>query len=1160
VRNGSRFVLCLLSVGYTAIAAAQSFAPTPSIQYAEPVALSLKSAAADFDAYGRRFSLTLADNERVLNKLPAARKAELAPYKLVRGQVDGAAGSWVRLVQSADGVEGAIWDGQELYAVTSYRKIAAALTTPLDAAPGQTVLYRLSDVRDALPRDFCADGIPAEAQSGKAPTGLDQYRAITQELQVEFAASSVTRQLDISLIADGALQAAESDPTAAMLARLNIVEGIFSEQLGLLILATDVRLVPPGADPFTATKGQTLLDQLASYKSATPDVRARGIAHLVTGKDLDGSTAGIAYVGTVCSAERGVSLSQASFGVTVSALIMAHEIGHNLGANHDGEAGTACASVGGGFIMAPAVSGFATFSSCSLGVMERAIAAASCITPAEFADVALETGTAKVNGEGGVPFALPFVVKSGGNRDAEDVVATLTLPSLSGYSIESAASGAGSCSISGMTATCALGRLAPATQQTVIVNARGTTAQNFSVQARVSAGNDRVTSNNSRTLPVSIRSGIDAAVALSLSSGDVTQGATVSTYVDVSSLRSMPLTGATLSVNLNQPVSSATMPGTTCTTNAFAVTCAVANLPAGATRRLSIVATAASAGPMFAGASISVSGDGDFTNNTATINGWVRAPQDVELTAGPAVVDLGVGASYEIPYTLRSRGSGAATNTHLTVRLLSTAVSVEAADAACVATDPMTWDCDVGTLASDSTRVVTVRVRGSRAAVCDVAGVVETDNDGYSGNDTAGVQLRMDHNVDLTPTLATGGAGLEDNPIAGQVAVRSNGKQSLTGAVFDVEVNAAGTLASATVHDGAACVLQTPQRARCALPAMTKGQTVYVDYVATFAEPGTYDVTFTARAPGDTLPDNDVLIRPIVVRPYTDVSIAGAIDFTNLMVGESRTATFTVRADRRLLAAARFLAPNALPGLRVTDIVSSAGDCRVDADTGGSCDFNDLAANASVTVDVTWRAEQSAAATDLSVAVSTAGDVSVANDVVRRRVQTVGMTDLELRVGAAVSGFRNTTVSLPEISVVNGNDKAVGTTLQVTLPAGVTLASVSAANAICSGTTVLRCDFDDLDAGSISTVNVSVRADAAGTLTSKLQLSATNDSNAANDTKEAALQIAEVTNATQTAGSAGKGGGGRFEWLTLVVLLLVVGSRQLLLVRRCVVVVRPSRR
>ena len=107
----------------------------------------------------------------------------------------------------------------------------------------------------------------------------------------------------------------------------------------------------------------------------------------------------------------------------------------------------------------------------------------------------------------------------------------------------------------------------------ITVNARGTSAQNFNVQARVGAANDPVTSNNTRQLAVSIRSGIDAAVAISSSAADVALGAPVEVYVDVSSLRALPVNGATLSVNFNQPVTAANMPGATCSASTYAVTC-----------------------------------------------------------------------------------------------------------------------------------------------------------------------------------------------------------------------------------------------------------------------------------------------------------------------------------------------------------------------------------------------------------------------------------------------------------------------------------------------------------------------------------------------------------------------------------------------------------
>ena len=579
-----------LAWGIAGVAAATAAAPSPVIQYAEPVTLAMKSSSAQFDAYGRRFSLSLIDNGRVLDKLPAQRKAQLQSYKLLRGSLDGAPGSWVRLTESPAGVEGAIWDGHDFYTVTRYDRIAPFLTTPLDAAPGQTVVYRLSDSVDVLPRDFCA--LSDAVNTSKATNGLDQYVAVMQEIEAGVYTPQITRQIEISLIGDTNFQAAESsDPTAAMLARLNIVEGIFSEQVGLLILATDVRLMQAGADPFTATKGSTLLEQLGAYRAATPEVRARGLAHLMTGKDLDGTTAGIAYVRTVCDVERGVSVSSRSYGTTISALIMAHELGHNLGAEHDGEAGTACASTGGGFIMAPSVSGFATFSECSLNTMERVIAAAECVTEAQFADVTVDAGVTSVTGEGGLPFTLPFVVRSTGNTVAQDAALTVTLPNNAAFSIDSATSSLGSCSVSGLTATCSFGTMDIDASANVTVIARSTSAAVFSVQARASAENDRLTSNNNRQLQVSIRSGVDAAIALSTSAAEVPLGAPIEAYVDVSSRRSLPLRNAVLSLNLNQAVTSATMPGATCTTTATSVTCTIADLPAGTTRRLTVQST-----------------------------------------------------------------------------------------------------------------------------------------------------------------------------------------------------------------------------------------------------------------------------------------------------------------------------------------------------------------------------------------------------------------------------------------------------------------------------------------------------------------------------------------------------------------------------------------
>jgi hypothetical protein len=266
----SRISLWIWLLATTAAASAQQ------IQFAEPIALDHSGTTAQFDAYGRRFSLTLTDNERVLQKLPAQRKQQLQSYRLLRGALEGQPGSWVRLMESPAGTEGAIWDGHDLYAVTSYEHAAPFLSTPLDVAPDQVVIYRLSDAVDLLPRDFCALGDASPTL--RKQTALDQYRTLVTQLKDESEAR-ITRQVDIALIADSAFAANESDATAAMLARFNIVEGIFSEQVGLLVMATDLRVMPADNDPFTSTRAR----RCSSSSAATaPQTRRCARADLHT--------------------------------------------------------------------------------------------------------------------------------------------------------------------------------------------------------------------------------------------------------------------------------------------------------------------------------------------------------------------------------------------------------------------------------------------------------------------------------------------------------------------------------------------------------------------------------------------------------------------------------------------------------------------------------------------------------------------------------------------------------------------------------------------------------------------------------------------------------------------------------------------------------------
>ena len=148
-------------------------------------------------------------------------------------------------------------------------------------------------------------------------------------------------------------------------------------------------------------------------------------------------------------------------------------------------------------------------------------------------------------------------------------------------------------------------------------------------------------------------------------------------------------------------------------------------------------------GPLFAAATVSAAGDGDLTNNSAQVQGWVQTERDLELTAGPAAVDLAVGGSYEVPLLVRSRGSQPTGSARLSIGFTSGTVTVELIDsegATCSRPDAASLQCELGVLAPGATQLVRLRVSGSRAGVADISAMAEVADDGYTANNFASVQ------------------------------------------------------------------------------------------------------------------------------------------------------------------------------------------------------------------------------------------------------------------------------------------------------------------------------------------------------------------------------------------------------------------------------------
>jgi metallopeptidase family M12-like protein/uncharacterized protein DUF11 len=509
--NRCSTALCALAL---LVGAAGASAADFRIRHAESIDLpAAKLATADsakpatelsFEAYGRRFDLELEPNERLLSKLSAAEKSALARYPVYRGRLQGAPESWVRLTRIGRDVHGMIWDGAQLYLLEPARNAERFMIAQGQLAPSTTAIYRLADTESDLGAEFCKVVTPAE----KSPAAAAAYQSLVGELKEAALAAAPTGQMEVALLGDFEFTTDHpGDAEATALARLNAVDGIFSDQVGVHLQVTTVRMFATATDPFSATAvADALLDEVGLYKSnAANGIRATGVAHLMTGRNLDGQTVGIAFTSSICSARFGASLSMGGTEISNAnaVLVAAHEIGHNFGAPHDTEAGSACESTVAGFLMEPRVNGSSTFSSCSLMQIRPEVEAAACITPFAFADGALSATPGTVSTPVDQATAWAVNVSSVGGLALDGTTVTIAIPA--SITVDSAVPTAGTCSAGGGAVTCDLGSIPGGSSRRIDMSVRGSQNGSFTAAVTLAASNDSNVQNN--TLNVSLNVG-----------------------------------------------------------------------------------------------------------------------------------------------------------------------------------------------------------------------------------------------------------------------------------------------------------------------------------------------------------------------------------------------------------------------------------------------------------------------------------------------------------------------------------------------------------------------------------------------------------------------------------------------------------------------------
>lgn len=342
----------------------------------------VKSDSASFviDTLNESLEFSLETNSRLLGS-SFSLDDNVSVYK---GTLSGTKNSWARFTRVNGNMEGAFFDGKDLFIVKSYSELSSILDT--NALNQQESIQAQTDKSTSLiinVKDIENSGTCALHNDQANPSQFDienNQNAFNYDIYVddlrEMLDAQAGKEIEISLFADVEFVSSSNDATADMLTLLNVADGIFSEQIGVqLVLTEATELTTNGS--LTSTNPQTLIVAFRNTGLSNP-----GVSHLFTNKNLDGSTVGIAYVGSLCrSSSVGVTQKLGS----KTAIIFAHELGHNFGAPHDNESGSACSSTSSGFVMNPNVnSGGTTFSSCSVQRMEPVVAQAvgNCIVEA----------------------------------------------------------------------------------------------------------------------------------------------------------------------------------------------------------------------------------------------------------------------------------------------------------------------------------------------------------------------------------------------------------------------------------------------------------------------------------------------------------------------------------------------------------------------------------------------------------------------------------------------------------------------------------------------------------------------------------------------------------------------------------------------------------
>ena len=269
-----------------------------------------------FSVRSPKFEVLIEAADGSLVELP---RSEASTY---RGEIEGVPGSFVTASVQRDGLNARVItpDGGEFWIEPIGRRITGAHAD-------DHVVYRTEDVLEG--GGTCAAMEIVQAEAALIPeTDSSTASSATEQLRV----AELACDADYEYFQRWGSISAVSDRIESVINTVNVQ---YEQDVAITHVITSIIVRTSAADPYTSTDPNTLLNEMRNHWENNHKNVKRDVAHLFTGKNLDGSVIGVAWLNAVCSSF-GYGLSQSDFTSSFACVtdLTAHELGHNWGAGH----------------------------------------------------------------------------------------------------------------------------------------------------------------------------------------------------------------------------------------------------------------------------------------------------------------------------------------------------------------------------------------------------------------------------------------------------------------------------------------------------------------------------------------------------------------------------------------------------------------------------------------------------------------------------------------------------------------------------------------------------------------------------------------------------------------------------------------------------------